>query len=328
MAHLVAKPTWLRRLDLLPARWAWGIGIGLGALAGAALAGVEPRLVGALGFLALLGAASALAWSGELVAVEIGALRQPEPVYTSRFLDLVPIPGGTFQMGSPKDEEAREDREGPVHEVRLSSFSCSRYPVTRRLYAEIMGKDPGRPRGATDDRPVHNVFWLDAISFCNRLSRREKLTPCYRVKEAKVIWNSTADGYRLLTEAEWEYACRAGTTTRWSFAGDEEKLGQHAWYVANAQGHLQPVGRKEPNAFGLHDMHGNVWEWCWDWYGQYPISAVIDPMGPAEGEDRVMRGGAFDTSPEKLRSACRHGLQPSTFFWDVGFRCARGPSPP
>jgi len=233
---------WLRRLDFLPARWAWAAGLGFGALAGATLAGAAPPVIGVSAFLALLGVASWLAWSSEPIAVEERAPRRDsEPVYTSRIVDLVPIPGGTFQMGSPESEEGRYESEGPLHPVTISPFACARHPVTRRLYSQIMETDPGWPEGETDDRPVNNVSWYEAVAFCNRLSEREGLTPCYRIVGRWVAWKSAADGYRLLTEAEWEYSCRAGSTTRWSFGNDEQNLNQHAWYVANSNGKASAV---------------------------------------------------------------------------------------
>ncbi len=311
----------LRRLDLLPTWQAWAIGLGFGALAGASLAGFAPEFVGVLAFLGLLGAAASLAWSGEPVAV--AAARRPSLV------DLLPIPGGTFRMGSPQSEEGRSDHEGPVHEVRLSPFECMRLPVTRRIYREIVGSDPGLPKGEADERPVNNVSWLDAIAFCNQLSEREGLMPCYRIDGDDVTWKRAADGYRLLTEAEWEYACRAGSTTRWSFGDAAKELAEHAWFRAEHRGppdfssQPQPVGRKKPNAWGLHDMHGSVWEWCWDWFGPYSEAAAKDPVGPSDGSARVLRGGAFDVPLEVLRSAYRGWIVPGGRGGNFGLRCAR-----
>jgi formylglycine-generating enzyme required for sulfatase activity len=319
----------LRRMDFLPTKWAWALGLAFGVLAGAALAGPVPRILGIVGFLGLLGVAWALAWSGEPVAVVESAPRhEPEPVYTSRFVDLVSIPGGTFLMGSAESQEGRYSNEGPVHEVHVSRFACTRYPVTRRIYAEITGLDPGWPEGETDDRPVNNISWLEAVTFCNQLSDREGVTHCYWIDGKEVTWDRTADGYRLLTEAEWEYACRAGTTTRFSFGNNEGRLYKHAWLKTNSKGEPRPVGRKTPNRWGLHDMHGNVYEWCWDWYGGYLETALSDPAGPPAGESRVLRGGAFNFSPKNLRSTGRFRYQPSFRDWFVGFRCARGASPP
>lgn len=309
----------LRQLDLLPPWQAWAFGLGFGILAGAALAGFTPWLLGTLAFLCLLGSAAALAWSGEPLAVAFGEQRRPSLV------DLVPIPGGTFRMGSPESEEGRFGDEGPVHEVRISAFECMRLLVTRRLYREIVGTDPGWPQGEADDRPVNYVNWFEAAAFCNLLSEREGLELCYQVKKDVVTWQRAANGYRLLTEAEWEFACRAGSTTRWSFGDDEGALAEHAWFSGNSSDKPQPVGRKKPNAWGLHDMHGNVYEWCWDRFGLYFEGISRDPKGPREGEGRVLRGGPFINGPRTLRSANRFRVLPEVRDVDLGFRCARGP---
>jgi formylglycine-generating enzyme required for sulfatase activity len=194
-----------------------------------------------------------------------------------------------------------------------------------------MGKDPGWPEGEADDRPVNRVTWYDAIDFCNRLSEREGLTPAYRRDRNNVSWDAATDGYRLLTEAEWEYACRAGTRTRYSF-GDggyyDRNLGEYAWYSDNAGGGgaPHPVGTRKPNPWGLYDMHGNVWEWCWDWYGSYPSrTPQVDPMGPPAGEYRVLRGGSFLGRAVFLRSSVRFRGRPEDLVLGSGFRYARGP---
>jgi formylglycine-generating enzyme required for sulfatase activity len=274
----VIRPPLLRRLDYLPVGIAVVLGVITGALLGACFA-LGPLPVAGIGFVMLLGGAVALAYSGEPITVLMrpGERRAqatepeipPGPV-SGIAPDMVAIPAGTFLMGSPEDEEGRDDNEGPVHEAWISAFACMRFPVTRRLYQAVLGEDPGRPSGEADERPVNNVSWHDAIRFCNRLSEREGLTLCYTIDEnGGVSWDRTADGYRLLTEAEWEYACRAGTQTRWSCGDDEKDLERYAWFAANAKDAPQPVGQKEANRWGLYDMHGNVREWCWDWYGSY-----------------------------------------------------------
>jgi formylglycine-generating enzyme required for sulfatase activity len=225
-------------------------------------------------------------------------------------------------MGSPEAEEDRDADEGPVHKVRISPFACMRVPVTRRVYAEVLGEDPGWPEGAAADRPVNNVSWFDAIRFCNSLSEREGLSPCYQIASEAVTWQFAANGYRLLTEAEWEYACRAGSTGSWSF-GDGKLLEKHAWFEANSGGEPHPVGTRKPNRWGLYDMQGNVWEWCWDWYGPYTSQPQADPVGAEDGSDRSLRGGAFIT-PRNLRSAIRGWFVPENRNRIIGFRCARG----
>ena len=181
------------------------------------------------------------------------------------------------------------------------------------------------------------------MEFCNRLSKRAGLVPCYRFDApGRAEWDQAADGYRLPTEAEWEYACRAGSQARYSFGDDERQLAKHAWYAANSGKVPHPVGQKEPNRWGLHDMHGNVWEWCWSDYEPYPSKA----RDRAIADYRVLRGGSFVDPAEGLRSAGRVWGRPEggSFFsagflrsavWDWfrpevrydddGFRCARGP---
>ena len=232
------------------------------------------------------------------------------------------IPAGVFLMGSPDGEADRSSDKASLHEVCIAAFECMPHPVTRRLYRELMGKDPGWPEGKADQRPVNNVSWYDALAFCNRLSKRAGLTPCYRLDTPEQVeWDQVANGYRLPTEAEWEYACRAGTRTRYSFGDDERQLGKHAWYAANSGAEPHPVGQKEPNRWGLHDMHGNVWEWCWDGYEAYPSKDRDQSMGSS----RVLRGGSFNYSAENVRSAYRYWFRPGYKIDDIGFRCARGP---
>jgi formylglycine-generating enzyme required for sulfatase activity len=151
------------------------------------------------------------------------------------------------------------------------------------------------------------------------------LSPCYRIEGEQVHRIPRSDGYRLLTEAEWEYACRAGTITRWSFGDEESRLSEFAWFGENAKGQPQPVAQKKPNPWGLYDMHGNVWEWVTDWHGDYPQNSQSDPTGPETGSNRVLRGGSVNFEPGKLRSAFRNWSQPEDRGKGVGFRCARSP---
>jgi formylglycine-generating enzyme required for sulfatase activity len=162
----------------------------------------------------------------------------------------------------------------------------------------------------TDDHPVVNVSWNDATAFCDWLSRQE------------------GQEYRLPTEAEWEYACRAGTTTRFSFGDDDTALGESAWYSANSGNQTHPVGEKRPNAFGLYDMHGNIWEWCSDWYSAdyYRRSPADDPRGSEAAEDRVFRGGSWGVEPRLARTAYRGRGAPEYRCHFLGFRLARGQS--
>jgi formylglycine-generating enzyme required for sulfatase activity len=236
------------------------------------------------------------------------------------------IEGGRFWMGSADDDPLAHGYEKPRHEVEVSGFWCMAHPVTRRLWQEVVGAEHHWwPEGLADDRPVNQVSWYDAVEFCNELSRRAGLAVCYRIDGEDVAWIGD-EGYRLLTETEWEYACRAGSEGRWCFGDDEELLAEHGWYEANAD-EPQPVGRKLANAWGLYDMHGNVWEWCWDWYGRYSDGVLKNPRGPAAGNKRVVRGGSFVRRPLYLRSASRRGLRPRLKLAYYGFRCARDVSP-
>jgi formylglycine-generating enzyme required for sulfatase activity len=211
---------------------------------------------------------------------------------------MVRINGGTFTMGSPASEPGRFDNEGPQHSVTVSSFYMGKYEVTQREWREVMGNNPSNFKG--DDLPVEQVSWYDVVEYCNKRSQREGLAAAYTINGTNVTWNKSANGYRLPTEAEWEYACRAGTTTPFS-TGNNITTSQANYngnypYNGNAKGTYQlkttPAGSFAPNAWGLYDMHGNVWEWCWDWYGDY-AQAQTDPMGAGSGSSRVNRGGSW-----------------------------------
>ena len=235
---------------------------------------------------------------------------------------MVLVPAGEFLMGDANGE----DDERPAHTVKLGAFYIDKSEVTQKAYQGLVGKNPAKFRGP--DRPVERVSWLAAIKYCNLRSLKEGLAPCYDPKT--LVCDFEADGYRLPTEAEWERACRAGTTTRYSFGDDPSALARHAWFKANAAKSTHPVGQKEPNRWGLHDLHGNVAEWCHDVYGEafYRSGPAADPRGPASGEERVLRGGSWRSSPDRCRSAARDSEAPG--FADVcfgyeayGFRCVR-----
>jgi formylglycine-generating enzyme required for sulfatase activity len=184
------------------------------------------------------------------------------------------------------------------------------YEVTNAHWKRVMG---GVPSEWNDDRPVEEVSWDDANEFCRKLSALPEEKFAGRV-------------YRLPTEAEWEYACRAGTTTKWSFGDDESRLGDYAWFKGNSGSRTHAVGKKKPNAWGLFDTHGNVYEWCSDWYGDYAGGAVTDPQGPSGGSFRVCRGGGWYDSPGNCRSAARDFFGPSHGFAMQGLRLALSPS--
>ncbi|MFM8802591.1 MAG: formylglycine-generating enzyme family protein, partial [Planctomycetia bacterium] len=191
-------------------------------------------------------------------------------------------------------------------------FYIGIYEVTNADWSRVMGNVPSNWKEG--DRPVEQVSWKDVTEFCLKLSALPEERKACRV-------------YRLPTEAEWEYACRAGTTTGYSFGDDESKISQYAWFGKTDGGRTHPVGQKKPNAWGLYDMHGNVWEWVNDWYGRYPTGAVTDPQGPSSGASgRVSRGGSWLSTAGNSRSADRDGDGPSIRFNFLGFRLALSPS--
>ena len=231
------------------------------------------------------------------------------------------LPAGEFLMG----DAAGEDDEKPAHKVRVGAFYIDRSEVTQKAFQELMGRNPSKFVGP--DRPVERVSWLGAVQFCNMRSLKEGLRPCYDPKT--LACDFAADGYRLPTEAEWEYACRAGATTRYSFGNDVGQLSRYAWMKANADKATHPVREKGPNPWGLFDMHGNVAEWCNDFYAEgYAAGDAQDPRGPASGKERVLRGGSWAASAEACRSSARAGEAPGLadvcFGYEAyGFRCVR-----
>ncbi|MDR0524849.1 MAG: formylglycine-generating enzyme family protein [Spirochaetaceae bacterium] len=247
---------------------------------------------------------------------------------TNPEVTLVPIPAGTFSMGSPGAEPEREDDEIP-HEVTVRSFCLGKNPVTSKEYEEVMGLNPSYFE--EPDLPAESVSWYDAIKFCNTLSIREGLTPAYGINESGATWDRKAPGYRLPTEAEWEYACRAGTTTPFH-TGENITTSQANYdgdfpYNGNAKGiyRAEPwaAGRGAVNAWGLYDMPGNVEEWCWDWYAPYSAADQTDPPGPGFGFDRVLRGGCWAAPGRCVRSAYRSKFDPGARSHLIGFRLAR-----
>jgi formylglycine-generating enzyme required for sulfatase activity len=243
---------------------------------------------------------------------------------------FVLINGGAFLMGSPSDEPERSDHEGPQHKVFISPFCIGKYQVTQIEYQTVMGNNPSHFSG--NNLPVELVSWYDAVEYCNRLSQNEKLTSAYIRNGDNVKWNINANGYRLPTEAEWEYACRAGTTTPFN-TGDNINSsqanynGKIPYSINKSVGEYRvkttSVGNFGPNSWNLYDMHGNVWEWCWDWYGAYSSEEQIDPQGASSGFYRVIRGGGWNYLATNLRSASRFYYDPSLKEFSIGFRLVR-----
>ncbi|MCL2180931.1 MAG: SUMF1/EgtB/PvdO family nonheme iron enzyme [Treponema sp.] len=251
---------------------------------------------------------------------------QPPAANTAVPADFVRIQGGTFTMGSPANEEGRsiDGREGPQRQVTVSSFMMNRYEITQREYQEVMGTNPSRFTRNLN-HPVEQVSWFDAVEYCNRRSQREGLTPAYTISGSggnrTVTWNRNTNGYRLPTEAEWEYACRAGTTTAYYTGANISN--NTGWYDANSGNATRPVGQLPANAWGLYDMHGNVSEWCWDLYGNYPAGAQSDPTGASSGSYRAIRSSSWAEFAVNVRSACRFGLAPTSRNSHIGFRVVR-----
>ena len=243
--------------------------------------------------------------------------------------DMILIPADTFQMGNTGAYSGDSD-EKPVHTVTISkAFYMSKYEVTQKQYQAVMGNNPSHFKG--ENFPVERVTWYNAVAFCNALSQQEGKTPCYTINGTNVSCNWDANGYRLPTEAEWEYAAKAGTSTDF-YNGSltntnctpiDANLDNIAWYCGNANNTTHPVGQKQANAFGLYDMSGNVWEWCWDWYSSYSSTAVTDPTGASTGSDRVYRGGSWNRNALNCRSAYRSFNTPSNDFNRMGFRLVR-----
>jgi formylglycine-generating enzyme required for sulfatase activity len=234
--------------------------------------------------------------------------------------EMVQLPGGRFMMGDKDEVDAQP------HEVVVAPFYMDKHLVTQEQYQRTMGDNPSRWKSGRN--PVEQVRWSDAVKFCNARSRLEGLQPCYDLQTWQC--NFEANGYRLPTEAEWEYACRAGTQTAYFFGSDASKLGDYAWFDKNSGGHPQPVAQKRPNPWGLYDMVGNVWQWCNDFYkvDYYQESPPENPRGPKEGENKVVRGGAWKFSGDNCRSGYRYNEAPGyvdvCFGYDIyGFRCVR-----
>ena len=246
-----------------------------------------------------------------------------KPIITSSFpipggmeMVFVRLPPGAFTMGSPLSESGRYSDEGPQHEVTISrSFWMGKFEVTQAQWEAVMGTTPWSGQANVQSHPDHPavyISWNTSQAFIERLNQAEG-----------------SQIYRLPTEAEWEYAARAGTQTPWSFGDRESQLGDYAWYTANTwdagEGYAHPVGTKLPNPWGLHDMHGNVWEWVFDWFDEdyYSRSPSVDPQGPEFGTNHVLRSGRFSYIAQRLRSAHRFRHAPTHTRWGIGVRLLR-----
>jgi len=249
-------------------------------------------------------------------------VEEPDPGPWDSWLDTASLPGGTFEMGCTRDDEwSCYDNEFPVRELTLSPIEVLRTEVPRGMYRALTG-GAHRPAGCTqDDCVAVNISWYDAVAFCNLASEAAGLTPAYSISGTTVTWDRTADGWRLPTEAEWEYAARGGRDLIYAGSAD---LDQVAWTRENAGGRPHEVGEKAENDFDLHDMSGNVWEWVWDWQGSYDASSTVDPTGPDSGERRILRGGAWDANDDAARVSFRGAMSPDTEVDTNGLRIVRG----
>lgn len=224
-----------------------------------------------------------------------------EIVHEKTGIELVFVPAGEFLMGSPPNEPGSET-DNDHHPVRISKpFYVGKYEVTQQQWQPLMGNNPSYFQGGA--KPVGQVSWNDVQGFLKK----------------------AGGGLRLPTEAQWEYAARAGSTTKFCFGDAEDSLKDYGWFAANTYRTTRPVGRKKPNVWGLYDMYGNVWEWCSDWYDEtyYNESPAADPQGPVSGQERVLRGGSWATSAAYCHSAYRHSNDPSYLYYGYGFRVSK-----
>jgi formylglycine-generating enzyme required for sulfatase activity len=223
-------------------------------------------------------------------------------------VELIWLNPGAFTMGSPSDEEFRNKAEGPQTHVTLTKgFWLAKTELTQAQYESITGQNPSTFKNIGPDAPVENVSWIDAMAYCEKLNQRER--GAGRLPEGY--------SYTLPTEAQWEYACRAGTAT--AYTSDP---GATAWYDNNSTQTTHPVAQKRPNRWGFHDITGNIIEWCYDWYGNYPGGSVTDPTGPRHGYYRIARGGSWRTEERTCRSAARSGGSAARLDYTIGFRLA------
>jgi acetoin utilization deacetylase AcuC-like enzyme/formylglycine-generating enzyme required for sulfatase activity len=247
--------------------------------------------------------------------------KAPEVIETTTGIQMVVIPGGWSEIGS----NAGAADERPAHKVWVDAFLMDKFEVTQDEFRKYQLPDPSHFKDPKN--PLEQINWTDATLYCNERSRAEGLKPCY--DEETWQCNFDANGYRLPTEAEWEYGCRAGTSTRYSFGDNPRRLRSYAWFGDNSRGRTHPVGQKKPNRWGLYDMHGNVAEWCNDFYSAdyYKHSPEKNPRGPSQAKQRVLRGGAWNSSPESCRSSYRTSdpsIDDTCLASDaIGFRCVR-----
>ena len=297
-------------------------------------------------------AASGLVFCASIIAVFIACGGAPKPADQPAkpllpLIEMIPIPGNTFRMGSTRETGLLI--EMPAHQVTLNDFLLGRYEVTQGQYFEITGLRPSSCKTNPESRtiegwkslPVEMVNWYETLIFCNKLSVRDKLQPVYRingstnpddwgnipVREADIQWAvewiDGANGYRLPTEAEWEYAARGGPNSNgYRYAGNNNAE-QVAWYYDNSDTMSHEIGKKDPNELDLYDMSGNVMEWCWDWQGAYTAGAQENPRGPSSSLYKIIRGGSWSYAINYCAVAYRHLNYPYYRGVNLGFRVVR-----
>ena len=247
---------------------------------------------------------------------------QPETSYQSGLtVSMISIEPGEFLMGSPRYEADRQQDEDR-HQVTLTrGFYLGITEITQDQWYAVMGSKPGHFEGGVF--PVENVSFAQCVEFCNKLSKMEGLQPAYGFKKDEIFWNRDANGYRLPTEAEWEYACRSGSQSRFANGDSYADLRAISWSRHNSSGRTHEVASRQANNWGLYDMHGNVWEWCWNWSSTYPTRFSVDPEGPHNGSSRVIRGGSWVNPQAACRSANHNSAKPGFKAPILGFRVAR-----
>jgi sulfatase modifying factor 1 len=244
--------------------------------------------------------------------------------------DMVKVEGGAYLMGSKDGDKGAQNDEQKQHEVKINSFEISKFEVTvwqwKKFVKATKSKMPEAPTwGWKDNFPMNQITWEQAISYCNWLSKSEKLQPVYFKNGPNYICDFKANGYRLPTEAEWEFAAKGGKLSKETKYSGGDNANQIAWHKSNSNGTPHTIGTKMPNELGIYDMSGNLWEWCWDWYNEdyYKTENINNPIGPEMGEKRTVRGGSWDSNFDYLRPANRISTYPDKTHQFYGFRIAK-----
>ncbi len=252
--------------------------------------------------------------------------------------EMIPVKGGTYTIGCTSEQRDCDSDESPAVEVTVKDFEIGKYEVTQALWEQVMGNNPSKFQGA--NHPVESISWYDAIEFCNKLSELSGLEPAYKIDKSvvdpnnhnsddKLKWtvefNKDANGYRLPLESEWEFAARGGSKAKKSqslYSGSDD-IGEVAWYYENSDKKSHEVGSKSPNALGIYDLSGNVWEWCWSWKENYNTGSISDPNGPKSGKYRVYRGGGWFSESKYSRVSARSAEFPQYKDNSLGLRLFR-----